>query len=297
MAKKKEEIPVEKIEETRENISPKKTIIKKTDNKVPDTMKIIGEREIAYDFALKLYNQYDQMIKSVVLFGSAAKRESLPSSDIDIMVIVDDVSVRWDDELIAWYREELAKQIKLNPYVRPLHINTIKLSNWWEDVMRGDPVVVNIIRSGDPLIDFGGFFEPLKVLLEQGKIRSTPESIYTLLQRAPRHLARARQSMLAAVDGLYWTMIDSAHAALISINVSPASPEHIPEVLMEKIVKTKKLDKKFVKDYDEIHSIAKDIIHGKITFIEGKYLDEWFEKADKFLKEMTRIVDESVKEK
>lgn len=261
------------------------------------TLKIVGEREIAADFAMKIYGKFDQMIKSVVLFGSSAKKVSTPDSDIDIIVIIDDVSVKWDEELVAWYREELGKLIKANPYSKALHINSVKLSTWWEDILRGDPVVINVLRYGDALIDFGGFFNPLRLLLKEGKIRSTPESIYTLLQRAPGHLTRAKQSMLAVVDGLYWTMVDAAHAALIAADVMPSSPEDIPNVLRETFVKTKRLNKKFVDYYDEVHLVAKDIVHGNLTFIKGKNLDDWFEKADLFLGEMAALVDSLIDER
>jgi len=271
----------------------KKKGVEKGKVKFP-TLSIVGEREIASDFAMKVYGKFDQMIKSVVLFGSSAKKVSTPDSDIDVIVIIDDVSVKWDGELIAWYREELGKLIKGNPYAKSLHINTVKLSTWWEDVMRGDPVVINVLRYGDALIDFGGFFNPLRLLLKEGKIRSTPESIYTLLQRAPGHLTRAKQSMLAVVDGLYWTMVDAAHAALIAADVMPSSPEDIPDVLRETFVKTRRLNKKFVDYYDEVHLVAKDIVHGNLTFIKGANLDDWFEKADLFLGEMAKLVDEII---
>lgn len=271
--------------------------ITKTMKEISPTLMIAGEREIASDFAMKVYNKFDQMIKSVILFGSSAKKVATADSDIDIIIIIDDVSVRWDQELIAWYREELGKIIKANPYAKALHINTVKLSTWWEDMMKGDPVVINVLRYGDALVDFGGFFNPLRILLKEGKIRSTPESIYTLLQRAPGHFTRAKQSMLAIVDGLYWTMVDSAHAALISADVMPSSPEAIPKVLTEQFVKTKKLDKKYVDYYSEIHSVAKDIIHGRLTSIEGKDLDEWFVKTDKFLGKMAKLVDSLIEEK
>ena len=274
---------------------------KKTPDKILDkkakTLLIAGEREIAADFAMKVYEKFDQMIKSVVLFGSSAKKVSTPESDIDIIIIIDDVSVRWDSELVAWYREELGKLIKANPYRKSLHINSVKLSTWWEDMMRGDPVVINVLRYGDALIDFGGFFNPLKVLLKEGKIRSTPESIYTLLQRAPGHLVRARQSMLNAVDGIYWTMVDSAHAALISANVMPSSPETIPQVLTETFVNKKMLNKKYVNNYAEIHGIAKEIVHGKESMIKGKELDRLFVIADDFLGEMAKLVDRLIDEK
>ena len=156
---------------------------------------------------------------------------------------------------------------------------------------------MNVLRYGDALIDFGGFFNPLRILLKEGKIRSTPESIYTLLQRAPGHMTRARQSMLAAVDGLYWTMVDAAHAALIAANVMPSSPEAIPEVLSKHFVETKKLNKKYVNYYSEIHTVAKKIIHGGLTSVKGESLDEWFVKADAFLGEMARLIDDLIETK
>ena len=61
--------------------------------------------DIAYDFSTKVYKKFKEVIKSIVLFGSVAKAEPVSKSDIDIIIIVDDASIRWDQELIAWYRE------------------------------------------------------------------------------------------------------------------------------------------------------------------------------------------------
>ena len=259
-----------------------------------NTMKIFAEREIALDFATKTYKKFTEIIKSIVLFGSSAKKISTPDSDIDIIVIIDDVSIKWDLELVAWYREELGKIISSNPYRKSLHINTVKLSTWWGDLLRGDPVVVNVIRYGDPLIDYGGFFSPLKILLEDGKIQSTPEAIYTLLQRAPIHLRRTKESLLAAVDGLYWACVDSAHAALIAAKVMPPSPEHITLILKEQFVDKGMLKMKYVDFYNDIHFIAKDIVHGKANEVSGKDIDEWMKKTDEFLGEMAKLVDKIV---
>jgi len=273
--------------------------VKKTKPKTPkpSTLLLVRERDIASDFATKVYTQFDQIVKSIILFGSSAKKLSTPDSDIDIIIILDDVSVKWDEELVAWYREELGKIIQRNPYRKSLHVNSVRLTTWWADLMKGDPLIMNILRYGDALIDFGGFFNPLKILLKEGKIRPTPEAIYTLLQRAPNHMSRARHSMLLVVDGLYWTMVDSAHAALIAANVMPSSPETIPEVLTETFVKKKLLNKKYVSYYEEIHGVAKGIIHGTINHFEGSHLDDWFQKSDAFLGEMARLVKELIKNK
>lgn len=264
---------------------------------VAPTLNIATDREIALDFATKTYQEFSNMIKSVVLFGSSTKKIAVTSSDIDIIILLDDVSIRWDQELIAHYRERLAELIKENPYKKSLHINTVKLSTWWDDLNRGDPIVLNVIRYGDPLLDHGGFFTPLKILLEQGKIHSTPEAIYTLLQRAPNQLIRAKNALFVAIDGLYWCVVDSAHAALIAAGERPASPEHIAERLEEKFVATKMLKSKYVDTYSELHSLNKGIIHGQINEIRGKKLDELSQQADEFLGEMARIVEKLVNEK
>ena len=263
-------------------------------SKKPETLSITNDREIAADFAMKVYREFDQMIKSIILFGSSAKKTTTSKSDIDIIIIIDDVAIRWDQELVAWYREELGKLISRNPYVRPLHINTVKLSTWWRDLTRADPVVMNILRYGEALIDFGGFYNPLKILLKEGKIRTTPESIYTLLERAPNHLTNARRALLASVDGLYWTMVDAAHAALIAANVSIASPEEIAEVLTQTFVKTGRLNKKYVYYYEEVYKASKDIVHGALFKVKGKQIDEWFTYAEDFLVTMAELTRDIV---
>jgi len=127
--------------------------------------------------------------------------------------------------------------------------------------------------------------------LQEGKIKSTPESIYTLLQRAPTHIARTRGAMLASVDGLYWAVVDSSHAALIAANVMPPSPEHIPEILTQEFVKKGLLKEKYVSFYSEIHEIAKDIIHGKKVEIKGEKIDQYLILADDFMGQMAGIID------
>ena len=290
--------------------SPKKSTTKKTPSKPKtspktqpkvkgkspiNTMLIINERDIAMDFATKAYKEFNTMLKSIVLFGSAERGEVTEKSDIDIIILLDDVSIKFDEELISWYRKRLAILLNQNKYQKPLHISSVKLSTWWEELLKGDPVVINILRYGEPLIDMGGFFNPLRILLKEGKIKSTPEAIYTLLERAPSHLAVSRGAMLQAVNGIYWSMVDAAHAALIAANIMPSSPEEIGEVLTTNFVDTKLMDKKYVKYYDIAHKLSKEIAHQERTSIDGKYIDEMFVWADEFLKEMSKLTEELVK--
>ncbi len=277
----------------------KKKSVKK---KKPKTKKLEGvptldlkkESDIAMDFATKVFKKFNKIIKSVILFGSSARQETVTGSDIDIIIILDDVTINWDQELIAWYRQELDKMLRKNPYQKSLHINTVKLSTWWEDLMRGDPVIINILRYGEAMIDLAGFFEPLKYLLVKGKINSTPEAIYSALQRAPAHIARSKLAELNSIEGLYWAMVDSAHAALIAANVPPASPEHIPTDLKEIFVDTGRLKMKYVIWYRDLLMLHKKIAHGQLKNLKGIEIDMWQDRAEEFLEVMAKLVKDLI---
>lgn len=258
------------------------------------TLNLKSEKDIAMDFATKVYQRFNKLVKSVVLFGSATKQNNVPGSDIDIIIILDDASIRWDNELVAWYREELEKIVKANPYNTDLHINTIKLTTWWEDLIRGDPVVINVIRDGETLIDFGGFFDPLKYLLVAGKIKSTPEAIHSLLERAPMHIMRSKASEIGAIEGLFWSMVDSAQAALIAIGIQAPSPEHLSAELKINFVDSGKLKMKYVIWYRDLFVLHKRIVHKEISDLKGVEIDEWQSKAHEFLEVMAKLVDEII---
>lgn len=280
----------------------KKTVKKKTVKKKKvlkkkpslTTLNLKTEQEIALDFATKFYKIVGSPIKTIALFGSAAKKTTVVGSDIDIVVIIDDVSVKWDLESTAWYREELSKVVNSNPYKKELHINTVRLTTWWEDILRGDPTVINILRYGEPILDVAGFFIPLKTLLIQGKIRGTPESIYSCLERAPKHIARSKMAEIGAVEGIYWSMIDSAHAALISVGELPASPEYISVDLKVNFVDRGRLKQKHLDSFKEVLSLYKRIEHNEVSDLKGVVLDNLQQKAEEFLTEMVRLVKESV---
>ncbi|MEK6827610.1 MAG: nucleotidyltransferase domain-containing protein [Nanoarchaeota archaeon] len=272
----------------------KKSVKKKSEKKNYPTLQLKLESEIAMDFAVKAYERFNKIVKSIVLFGSSVKQSAVAGSDIDIIIVIDDVAISWDQELIAWYREELDGLLRKNPYQKSLHINTIKLSTWWEDLIRGDPVMINVLRYGEAMIDFAGFFEPLKFLLLNGKIKSTPEAVYNCLQRAPTHFLRSKAAELNSIEGLYWAMVDSAHAALISAGVPPASPEHIPNDLKETFVDKRQLKMEYVLWYRDLLILHKRITHGEITDLKGVEIDNWQGRTQEFMRVMAELVNQSV---
>ncbi len=277
-------------ESSKKSLKPKKRF---SSEKFP-TLKLKTERDIAMDFAQKAYTKFDKLIKAIILFGSAAKKSSEVGSDIDIIIIVDDASVKFDEKLILWYREELGNVMKTNPYNRDLHINTVKLTTWWQDLSKGDPTIINILRYGETLIDFGGFFTPLKILLQEGKIKPTPESIQACLSRVPYHIIRSKQSEIGAIEGCFWAMTDTAQAMLMAINILPPSYENIPKLLKEYFSDKGLLKTSYIKDFQELFNLHKSILHGQIRDIDGSVIDMWQDKSEDFFNQGMKIIKEIV---
>jgi len=262
-----------------------------------EVKKLASDREIAMDFAAKVQEKFDRVVKASILFGSQTKNTTTTKSDIDIVLVIDDASIEWDLELISWYREELGKLIATKDYGRNLHVNTVKLTTWWQDLIHGDPVVLNILRYGEPLIDLGGFFVPLKSLLEKGKIRSTQEAAFVALQRAPAHLVRSKIAEMGAVEGVYWAMVDSAQAALIVAGKMPPSPEHIGDMLKEAFVDTGMISMGYVRAFNDLFDMHKNISHGKVSEVKGAEIDRWQGIAEKFMSEMTSLINKMLEKR
>lgn len=280
--------------DTNSKLNKKPNKLKKLDVKNFPSLKLKTDRDIAMNFAEKVYKKFNKMIKSIILFGSSTKNTKVPGSDVDIIIVIDDATLRFDEKLIMWYREELGKIIQKNPYKKELHINTIKLTTWWEDLIKGDPVVINIIRYGETLIDAGGFFNPLKILIQEGKIKPTPEAMYTILNRIPQHILRSRISEMSSIEGCYWAMVESAQALLMAANITPPSPEHITLLLKENFVDKKLMKMHYVTDFRDLFNLHRKIIHGEINNLDGKIIDGYQEKAEDFFKVVLKLINEIV---
>ncbi|HLD72940.1 MAG TPA: nucleotidyltransferase domain-containing protein [Candidatus Nanoarchaeia archaeon] len=244
--------------------------------------------KLAQNFSQQLKNELGDFLIGIALFGSAVRRETSPESDIDILVISDDVSFQITDALIESYRLIVEKIIaKTSP---KLHVTSMTYTSFWEYVKAGDPVVVNILRDGVTLIDTG-FFEPLQVLLKQGRIRPSEESVWRYFGRSPKTLLNSRWHLLQATLDLYWAVIDSAHAALMRKNEVPPTPEHVADLLEKVYVKSHLLEQKYVEIMRKFYRLSKMITHREIRQIHGPEYEKYYIEAEEFVKRMKILVE------
>ncbi|MBW2990457.1 nucleotidyltransferase domain-containing protein [Candidatus Woesearchaeota archaeon] len=245
--------------------------------------------DIAYSFSKKMYKEFSKFIRAIVLFGSTARKKQKTKGDVDILVIVDDVSIVMDREFVTAYRLIINK-IVAQVAPKKLHVTTIKFTSFWEFVRAGDPVAINILRDGMPVIDTG-FFEPLQILLYQGRIRPSRESMWAYYNKAPITLHNSKWHIKQAVLDLYWAVIDSAHAALMKINEVPPSPSHVADMLEQKLVMKGLVKKKYAESMRQFYHLSRTILHGSIAEISGAQFDEYFKQAKEFVEEMQRFIE------
>jgi predicted nucleotidyltransferase len=246
------------------------------------------DHEKALQFARTMDKELGDFLKAAVLFGSCATSRGTPVSDIDVLLIIDDVGRIVTPDVTESYRSLVLHAADRTS--KRLHINTLKLSSFWEYAREGDPVVINMLREGVVLID-KGFFAPAQLLLEQGRIRPTKEAIWTYYARTSNTMRSARQHLLSACVDLYWAAIDASHAALMSVGEVPPSPEHVSDMLEHVLVRRKLLDPRFPKLMRELYHLQKAILHRELKEVSGEQYDAYWNETLRLVDALRTVVE------
>ncbi len=245
--------------------------------------------DIAYAFAKKVYREFGDFLRGVILFGTTTKKLYKTSGDIDILIVIDDVSMKLTTEIVEAYRI-ITEKIIMNTS-RKIHVTTMRFTTFWEYMRNGDPIGINILREGVALVDTG-FFDPMQRLLYQGRIRPTYESIYMYFARAPMTLNNAKWHTLQATIDLYWAVIDAAHAVLMRMGEIPPTPAHVADLLDEKLVRKGLLHKSYVSTMRNFYKLMKMITQREIKSITGTEFDKYYREAEDFVRTMQKFIDE-----
>ena len=246
------------------------------------------ELEISQRFMKAIHKEMGKYIKAVILFGSSARKTAGKKSDIDVLVLIDDSSIVITRDVADAYRIVIQRIIA--KVSRRLHVVTLRLTSFWEYIRNGDPIGVNILRDGHALYDTG-FFDPLKLLLKKGQIRPSKESIWSYYLKAPATLNNSKWHILQGVLDLYWAVIDSAHAALMSKGVVPPTPEHVSDMMDETLVNHGLLEPRYSAIMRNFYDTAKSIMHRELNEIKGRDYEHYLDEADDFVKRMRQFID------
>jgi len=248
--------------------------------------------EIVSSFVKKVLSDpgLNKLIKSIVLVGSAARNELNESSDIDILIIIDDTSYTREDESKNIDKiEDILDDIALK-VSRRLSIHPFSLTEFTEYASNGHPIVYTFIKDGIPLYDTG-FFTPWKILLKKGKIRRTKEAAEKYLEEVPKTLFEAKVSkVLIVAEKCYEAMVNSAQAVIMLLDQEPSPPSKLPVKLRKTLVDAGLLKSEYVEWLEDIIEFRKKVEHREVTEVPGTLVDEWINKADEFVSKMLNLL-------
>lgn len=246
--------------------------------------------KISREFSKSILLELNELVRSIVLFGSNTHDTLNKNSDIDIMVVLDNVSVFVTEELREAYNIIVKKISQKHP--DKLHILTVNLSDLWDMARKGDPVLINILRYGMPIFD-RDLIEPMQYLLEIGKIRPTREAAYNYISRSETLIEETQNHLKNALLDIYYSVVDMVHATLITQKITPPSPKQMPIIFKETFKKTDL--EKYYKDIEYFYNLSKDIEYNRDITIDGKLYDSSLKKAKLLISALKKFSEKKIK--
>jgi len=228
--------------------------------------------------------QYGTVIKSVLIFGSAARGKMRKTSDVDVWVVLDDTATKSSADLnrITSHLYLIAHELK------ELHIQTTTLTEFWQWVKVGSPELVNFLRYSLAVYDTG-FIKPVKRMLEMGLIPPSEETIKLKAGGAYARLAKTKLDIKSMIFDLRYSATDIIQAVVMHHYKAQPDQKAIPGFL-ENMIKEKKLEKEYLNKFNELNKMWKDIDHGKVKKVDGTYLERALELAEDIIERMNKLL-------
>ncbi|MGC9133588.1 MAG: nucleotidyltransferase domain-containing protein [Nanopusillaceae archaeon] len=241
---------------------------------------------ILIDFSKELIEKVDGLVKAIILFGSYVENKQNEKSDIDIMILVDDIYAKDLNITVPFYFDNLNKILSNEKYKR-IHPTTLTLTKFWEMIINGDPLILDIIRKGYPIVDPSEIFGSLKRMLESGLIKTSPEYLENLKKRSEELINYSNFLVIKAFESLYNSIILITQYYLIKKEYNVYGPEEIIEKL-EEIKNKYKLNKETIEYFRDVYNYMKKIEHKEIDKIDLDILKEFINKYSSYVENLNK---------
>ncbi|MBN2457863.1 nucleotidyltransferase domain-containing protein [Candidatus Woesearchaeota archaeon] len=249
--------------------------------------------EVHKTMVLKKFEKY---IVSYVLSGSLVRGEATETSDIDVMVIIDDTDVKkmtraeLKDKLRAIIIGMGIEAGEMTGIRNKLNIQVYILTDFWDSLKEANPIIFTLLRDGVPFYD-RGLFMPWKQMLKMGKIKPSQEAIDMFMSSGEQMLKRVDYKIKEiGMEDIYYAILTPSQAALMLFGIPPPAPRETAKLMREIFVKKENLlEERFVDILEKNIKIRKELEHGTKEKLTGKEVDELLTNADRFLKRIERL--------
>lgn len=267
---------IEKLEEELEE-----ELVKKEKTETLDK-KEIASRVVR--FTNDARRHYGELIKSVLIFGSAVRGELKKGSDIDVWVIIDDTATKTSEDL----NKVVEHLYLLSHEQKDLHIQVHTLTEFWQSIRLGAPEFVNFLRYGLVIHDTG-FIKPIQRMLKMGLLPPSDEVVSLKARAAEARYKKIKLDIKSMIFELRYTSTDIIQAVVMHLYKKQPDQKGIPEFL-EKMVKAKKLEKIYVTKFAELDKLWKDIDHKIIKEVTPEHLDKALKLAQELIERFKKIL-------
>ena len=257
---------------------------------------ILGALRVAEIHKSLVLQKFEKYVVSYVIGGSLVRGEAIPTSDVDIFIIINDTDVKrmprleLKERLRAIIYQYVAEASQLAGVKNKLSPQVYLLTDFWESVKDAHPVIFTFIRDGIPLYDRGTFM-PWKSLLRMGKLKPSPEAIDMFMSMGDKTVKRVKNALLdVVVNEIFWGITTPSQALLMLYGLPPPTPKHIASDMKKIFVdKEKMLEKKYITILEKIIGIYKDYEHEKIKEISGEEVDKLVKDTEDYLKRLKEL--------
>ncbi len=258
---------------------------------------ILGALRVAEIHKSLVVQKFEKYVVSYVIGGSLVRGDAVPTSDVDVFVIINDTDVKRMPRLelrerlrgiiyqyvaeagaIAGVKNKLSPQIYL-------------LTDFWESVKDAHPVIFTFIRDGIPIYDRGTFM-PWKALLRMGKLKPSPEAIDMFMSMGDKTVKRVKAGLLdIVINEIFWGVTTPSQALLMLYGLPPPTAKHGLVADMKRIFvdKEKMLEKRYINILDRVVQIWTDYEHEKIKEITGTEVDKLVADTEDYLKRLREL--------
>ncbi len=257
---------------------------------------ILGALRVAEIHKSLVLQKFEKYVVSYVIAGSLVRGEAVPTSDVDVFIIINDTDVK------RMPRLELKERLRsiIYQYVgeagaiagvkNKLSPQVYLLTDFWESVKDAHPVIFTFIRDGIPIYDRGTFM-PWKALLRMGKLKPSPEAIDMFMSMGDKTVKRVKSALLdVVVNEMFWGVTTPSQALLMLYGLPPPTPKHVAGDMKRIFVdKEKMLEKKYITIIDKVVGIYKDYEHEKIKEISGEQIDKLVKDVEDYLKRLKEL--------
>lgn len=241
-------------------------------------------------FTKRIKKTYGEVIKSVLIFGSAARKDAKKTSDIDVWVVLDDTVTKTSEDILS-----VKTNVQLiGQEMKDIHVQTNGLTEFWGWMKSGSPELFNFLRDGLVIYDTG-FIKPVQRMLSMGLFPPSEETVSLKVKSCEGLIKRVEASWNADVFDLRYAATDIIQSVVMYYYKEMPDQKRIPE-FMERMVKDHGLEVEYVEKFKELNKLWKDLDHKIVEKADPVYVGKADRLARDIIERMKKFLPDELKE-